>query len=165
MDRRTALKALLKAAITGTALTATGAAAQVFGPNKYQEVLRLQQDIIAFHLAVKDRMDMQGGNIHTNASYQEKITPKIDHLLGYSMDHFTGDTTSQEAKDACDMVFNRWNEVDAMSEAGLRKLAEVIIPVAIARNLLARYRVTFNPSKTNNWDRFSDRYQDLILAA
>jgi len=166
MDRRNALKALLKAAITGTALAASSMAqAQGFGLNKYAEMVRLQQDTIAFHLAIKDRMDMQGGSLRTNDSYGNAIAGKIDNVLGYSMDNFTGDTKSAAALEECSKLFNDQNYIDTLSEEGLKRCMEVIVPVAVARTLLAKYRITFDPKKVNNWGRFSDLYQDMILAA
>jgi len=39
------------------------------------------------------------------------------------------------------------------------------VPIAVARYLLARERITFDARGMKSWDEFTDRYKDLILAA
>lgn len=166
MNRRSFFKGLLGAVATGVALTASQtAAADLLGLNKFAEMIRLQQDAIVTHLAIKDRTDMTGGSTYTDSTYKAVMPGKIDHLLGYAMDNFKGDTKSAEALEECSKIFNDRNYADTMSEDGLRKILEVVVPVAVARNLLAVHRITFNPSGMQNWDRFSDLYQEMILKA
>lgn len=168
MDRRNFFKGLISAVVAGTALTASQiATAQGFGFGKYAEMVRLQQDAIAFHLAIKDRNGCNHGGrrLHTNGSYKFHMSNKVDHILGFAMDNFKGDTTSSEAMDECSKIFADRDYADTLTEAGLKRILEVVIPIAVARTLLAKYRIQFDPRSMKNWDRFSDTYQDLILRA
>lgn len=162
MNRRNFFKGLLGAVVAGTALTASQeAAAQLFGFNKYAEMVRLQQDVIA--LNTQARGDTR--YVSSNHPLFNEIGQRTDRLLGYAMDNFQGDTTAPEMLAGCKELFNNGAAFDTMSEAGLRSIVEALIPVAVARNLLAVQRVSFNPKGMVNWTRFANKYQDLILAA
>lgn len=168
MNRRNFFKGLLGAVATGVALTASQtAAADLLGLNKYAEMVRLQQDVIALHTSVLARVDTSKNRYAytDDAMYKAEMPNKIDHLLGYAMDNFKGDANSAEALEECRKIFNDRNYADTMSEDGLRKILEVIVPIAVARNLLAVNRIMFDPNKMQNWDRFSDLYTAMILQA
>lgn len=164
MDRREILKNILAAVVGGVALSATTAtAAKALGWDKYSVLVRKQKDIIALDKLMKDKSGTsRSGRI---SGYSEMMSPKIDDLLGFSMDNFTGDVTSPEAYEACAQIFKGREFCNTLDVDALKQILEVVIPIAVARNLLAYYRITFDPHGMVNWDRFSDRYQDLILAA
>lgn len=157
MNRRNFFKGLLGAVVAGTALTASQVAtAQILGLNKYVEMVRLQKDVIAFN-----KLARTGERV----AHEAMMSPKIDFLLGFAMDNFTGDVSSPEALAATKQIFSGAEFCNTLDEAKLREILEVVIPIAVARNLLAVQRVQFNPHGMVNWNRFSSKYQDLILAA
>ncbi len=162
MDRRKLIKDILTAVAGGVALGATSsAAAKAFGMDKYAKMVRLQADLIATHkLVATDWKDAE-----KRAHYNAMISPKVDTVLTYAMDNFTGDEKSAEAFAACSQIFKGREFCDTLDEDKLKEILEVVVPVAVARNLLAYHRVTFDPKKVSSWDKFSDKYQDMILAA
>ncbi len=162
MNRREILKNIFKAAIAGAAMGALEGAAKAAGLNKYATMVRLQQDVIAFHTLMKDKVE---GPVYLNPQYQEVMNPKIDTLLSFSMENFAGDYKSKEAFEECRKMFADRNYMDTMTEEGLRKILEVVIPVAVMRHLLAFQRISFNPTGMKSWDDFVDRYQKMILAS
>ena len=162
MDRRKLLKNILAAVAGGVALGATSsAAAKAFGMDKYATMVRLQANLIATHKLVATDWKDAEKRVHYNAM----IGPKVDTVLTFAMDNFTGDTKSAEAFAACRQVFEGREFCDTLDEDKLREILEVVIPVAVARNLLAYHRITFDPRNVASWDKFSDKYQDMILAA
>lgn len=162
MDRRKLIKDILTAVAGGVALGATSsAAAKAFGMDKYAKMVRLQADLIAMHklVATPTRTPEQ------RDLYNAMLNPKVDTVLTFAMDNFTGDEKSAEAFAACKQIFNGREFCDTLDEDKLKEILEVVVPVAVARNLLAYHRITFDPKKVGSWDRFSDKYQDMILAA
>lgn len=163
--RRNVLKKLLMAAVTGAAIGAPlKALAQSSGGDltRYVTMVRLQQDAIKINNIKKSETDPS-----IKAHISSRLDRKIDQVLTFAMNNFTADDyKSPEAYRACKDLFNgQFASVDTMSVEGLQQLLDVIVPVAVARHLLARERVTFNPHHVKSWNRFSDRYQDVILAA
>lgn len=169
MNRRNLLKNILRAAITGVALTATqSTAAAALGLNKYAEMVRLQKDAITTHkhlIRIEEGTGPLWSRTIRAPHYNFVMSDKIDHLLGFAMDNFQGDTKSKEAQEETSKIFNDRGYCDTLDENSLRQIMEVVVPIAIARRLLAVERIQFNPSGMKNWDRFSDNYQDLILGA
>jgi hypothetical protein len=158
MNRRSFFRGLIQTVVAGAALSVTQeAAAMALGLNKFAEVIRLQQDVIATNLLVKAQEGDRLPGIML-------VTEKMDKVLIFAMDHFTGDTKSPEAYAATREIFRNRN-LDTLSEEGLREILEVVVPVAVARTLLASHRINFRAQETTTWNRFCDRYQDLILRA
>jgi hypothetical protein len=162
MNRREILKNILKAAITGAALGATESFAKAAGLNKYAEMVRMQQDVIAIH---KLMIEKTTGPYYRDERYMETMSPKVDNILTFSMANFTGDYHSAEAFEECRKLFNDRDYADTMTEEGLKKIFEVVVPVAVMRNLLAKHKVTFSPSGMKSWNDFATRYQAMILQA
>lgn len=161
MNRRDILKGILKAAITGVALSgATAAAAQTMGLNKYAKMVQLQVFTIKLHNEIRGD-SLRPVRFHPRCG---EIAASMEQVLSFSMEHFTGDATSPEAFEACREVFQN-RDLDTMSEEGLKQIMEVVVPVAVARNLLAVHRISFDPKHVKSWDQFSDRYSKMILQA
>lgn len=166
-NRREALLTILKMMTTGVVLAGTTAAfAKVLTPEdqKYVTMVNLQISAIAQWKSYGELNWKEPAHAELRNTRTTAMAPIIDTLLGFAMDNFTGDTTSPEAFQATSDLFNRRANLDTLSVDELKKFLEVIVPIAVARYLLAIERISFNPATMKNWDRFSDKYQDLILA-
>ena len=95
------------------------------------------------------------------------VTPQMDELLGFMLQQFTtGNLESQEARDQVSSFFRGGREYyDTLDIDVLERLMEVVIPVAVARNLLSSHRISFNPLEVENWNAFADKYAAIILDA
>jgi len=164
MDRRTIIKNILVAAVGGVALSAgTTAAAKHLGWDKYAQMVRKQKNLLSLHYAMMKKAD--GSRVYGSPGYREMMTPKVDELLGFAMDNFQGDTTSADAFEATRQIFKGREFCDTLDVEKLKEIMEVVIPIAVARNLLAYHRIAFDPKGATNWAEFANRYQDLILQA
>jgi hypothetical protein len=156
MNRRNILKAILAAAVSGAVLSgSSSAAAQALGLNKYATLIDLQQDVLTIQAQNKD----------AGIPDRERVDFAVDKVLGFAMANFDGDASSTEAFEATSKIFNCKEYCDTLNEAQLRSILEVVVPIAVMRNLLSRHRIHFDPRVTTNWDAFANKYQELILAA
>jgi len=160
MDRREIIKNILTAVVSGAALTAgTVTAAKALGWDKYSQMVRKQKDLLTLHYMMKDK---EAGSTYSQG-YREMVTPKVDDVLGFAMENFQGDVTSPEAYAATRQIFKGREFCDTLDVEKLKEIMEVVVPIAVARNLLAYHRVTFDPKNMASWNEFSDKYSDLIL--
>lgn len=165
MDRRTFLKGLISGTLAvAAAATASSATASIGNTDKYVRLVNQQKMIISLN-------DRKRANTNKKLTplYEDNISKQVQRLFNLLNTEFDG---TQEMIDKRDemyakvrQIFYRELEIDTLSEDELKRYENTLITIAVARYLLAYRQVSFNPNKVPDWDLFTDRYLDVILAA
>jgi hypothetical protein len=156
------IKTLIGALVSGENLSEAFRKSGLEARGIYGHIVSMQEDIInSFHSYRTD-------DLAQKQSRSAIITPKMEALMALMNQHFTGYIKVDEGSKAYQQVkalFHSRDYVDTLNEDKLKSILMIVVPVAVMRNLLARHKVSFNPSGTPSWDPFVTAYCDCILAA
>jgi len=156
ISRRNFFKLALGGAVV--AATASPAIASVLAPtyaDKLKTLIRLHSEVV----------EMKEAELHLTDAYNKKF----DELVGYICDEFKvptmGTAEFERAQADVRKVFN-WKQMEIESPdwtANPPVICEAAVGISVLRDLLSVRRCRLNPGKMNNFGRFADMFQELIL--
>jgi len=133
----------------------------VAGPYNHIEVALRKYKNILDHI---DDATMFTKTEYTYLNATAQGNALVDDLLNYMMTTFVMPTDSQAEFVECGRLFREGAQETAQELWNIPPtLLETIIPVAIMRDMMGFQKLSVNPSKMPSWDKFAEKYQDLIL--
>lgn len=156
ISRRNFFKLALGGAVVAAAASpAVAAVLKQTYADKIRHIMRLRDKLVAF----KEAGDMKSAEY--NATF--------DELIGFITDEFIapkkGDEEFKGVAEAVRKLFDRNSGVksDAWKDVP-PTLPPAAVAISVARDVLSVQRLRMNPSAMTNFERFADKYQELILA-
>lgn len=157
ITRRGFFRSVLAAAAAGTLLTdpTVAAAAALFPKDRITVAINGAKALVAYqqkHL----NGSMSGWNQSPEyATYLKQGDAWLDQMLA--------DFTEEADIDETQMLFDGLIQIESLDDQKLYTISAGIVPIALVRLLIQKYRQPFHMSKMAGFGRFADRYRHAIM--